>query len=175
MSKWSCTDAAPRSEAHLSGGPRRPQVRAAAVTGSAGASRSRPIAMWCVRLMPGLEAADFAACAGAAISERHPSALLLLDEVIALGRAEDAVPDAVPVPLAVDNAALCVVTCGNTQRRKRARDRAVEVVAYDNVLKMLDPDSELRDEAERKQVEARNRLDREIAGAFQLRLPGARP
>jgi hypothetical protein len=53
---------------------------------------------WCVRLISGPEAADLAACAGAAISERHPSALLLLDELIALGRAEDAVPDALPVP-----------------------------------------------------------------------------
>ena len=69
--------------------------------------------------------------------------------------------------MAVDNAASCVVACVNTQRRKRVRDRAVEVVAYDNVLKMLDPESELRDEAERKQAEARNRLDREIADAFQ--------
>jgi hypothetical protein len=53
---------------------------------------------WGVRLISGREAADLAACPGAAISERHPSALLLLDELIALGRAEDAVPDALPVP-----------------------------------------------------------------------------
>jgi Protein of unknown function (DUF499) len=69
--------------------------------------------------------------------------------------------------MAVDNAASCVVACVNTQRRKRVRDRAVEVIAYDNVLKMLDPGSELREEAERKQIDARNRLDREIADAFQ--------
>jgi hypothetical protein len=46
----------------------------------------------------GPEAADLAACAGAAASKRHASALVLLDELIALGRAEDAVPDALPVP-----------------------------------------------------------------------------
>jgi hypothetical protein len=52
---------------------------------------------WRVHLVPGSEAADLAACAAAATSDRHPSALLLLDELIALGREEDAVPDALPV------------------------------------------------------------------------------
>ena len=55
----------------------------------------------------------------------------------------------------------------NTQRRKRARDRALEVAAYDRVLRGLDESSDLRDEAEMKLAEARKRLDREIEDAFQ--------
>jgi Protein of unknown function (DUF499) len=67
----------------------------------------------------------------------------------------------------VDNAASCVVACVNTQRRKRARDRALEVAAYDRVLRGLDPSSELRTEAELKLTDARKKLDREIEDAFQ--------
>jgi hypothetical protein len=69
--------------------------------------------------------------------------------------------------IAVDNAASCVVACVNTQRRKRARDRAVEAVAYSYVLRMLDERNELRAEAELKLKKARDRLDRETADAFQ--------
>lgn len=69
--------------------------------------------------------------------------------------------------MAVDNAASCVVACVNTQRRKRARDRAVEAVAYHFVLRTLDKSSELRPEAELKLNEANQRLDREISDAFQ--------
>jgi len=67
----------------------------------------------------------------------------------------------------VDNAASCVVACVNTQRRKRARDRALEVAAYDRVLRGLDEASELRTEAELKLSDARKKLDREIEDAFQ--------
>jgi Protein of unknown function (DUF499) len=69
--------------------------------------------------------------------------------------------------LTADAAASCIVACVNTQRRKRARDRALEVLAYDTVLRTLDEHSDLRGEAERKLSEARGRLDQEIKDAFQ--------
>jgi hypothetical protein len=64
-------------------------------------------------------------------------------------------------------AASCVVACVNTQRRRRARDRAAEVAAYELVLKTLDQASDLRPEAERKHLELRKKLDQEIESAFQ--------
>jgi hypothetical protein len=72
-------------------------------------------------------------------------------------------PDALPF----DNAASCVVACINTQGREAVRKRAAEALAYRAVLKMLDPDDELRAEATERLREIERRVDEDLKRAFR--------
>ncbi|WP_405430447.1 DUF499 domain-containing protein [Streptomyces anulatus] len=73
-----------------------------------------------------------------------------------------------PHALRVDNAASCVVACVNTQRRDKARKRAREVLAWHSVLKQVNSeDVDEHREATTKYSEAADKLDEDIAKAFQ--------
>jgi hypothetical protein len=72
-------------------------------------------------------------------------------------------PDALPF----DNAASCVVACINTQGREAVRKRAAEALAYRAVIKMLDPDDELRAEATERLRETERRVDEDLKRAFR--------
>jgi hypothetical protein len=72
-----------------------------------------------------------------------------------------------PDPLAVDNAASCVVACVNTQRREVVRKRAVDALAWRGVLALLDVGSEQREEAEREVKEAERKFDEDLRKAYQ--------
>lgn len=70
--------------------------------------------------------------------------------------------------LRVDNAASCVVTCVNAQRRDVTRKRAGEVLAWRNVVRQInaDEDDEQR-EATAKCNEAEAKLRKDLEKAFQ--------
>lgn len=69
-------------------------------------------------------------------------------------------------PMAVDNAASCVVACVNTQRRDTVRRRAIEALAWQHVV-ALDLESEQLEEAREKLTEAMDKLDSDVLRAFQ--------
>jgi Protein of unknown function (DUF499) len=70
-------------------------------------------------------------------------------------------------PLPVDNAASCVISCVNTQRREDARKRATEYLAWRAVVSQLEGDPERLDEAQGHVHDSTKRLDTEIRRAFQ--------
>jgi hypothetical protein len=76
-----------------------------------------------------------------------------------LGQGADALP--------FDNAASCVVACISTQGRETVRKRAAEALAYRAVVKMLDPDDELRAEAVERLRETERRVDEDLKRAFR--------
>ena len=69
--------------------------------------------------------------------------------------------------LPIDNAASCVVACINTQGRETVRKRAAEALAYRAVIRMLDPDDELRTEASGRLRETERRLIEDLKRAFR--------
>lgn len=69
--------------------------------------------------------------------------------------------------LPVDNAASCVVTCVNTQRRDAVRKRAAEVLAWKAVVSQLDPEDDKRREALTDLKTTTERVDADIQKAFQ--------
>lgn len=72
-------------------------------------------------------------------------------------------PDSLPF----DNAASCVVACINTQWRETVRKRAAEALAYRAVLKVLDPDDELRVEAAERLRETERRVEEDLKRAYR--------
>ncbi|TDD84857.1 DUF499 domain-containing protein, partial [Actinomadura rubrisoli] len=69
--------------------------------------------------------------------------------------------------LPVDNAASCVVACVNTQRRDTVRKRVIEVLAWQAVIKQLDPADDKRAEAQAELRTATKRVDDDLEKAFQ--------
>jgi hypothetical protein len=69
--------------------------------------------------------------------------------------------------LPVDNAASCVVSCVNTQRRDEARKRATDHLAWRLVAAQLEGDPDRDDEATGHAKQSLDKLDREIRRAFQ--------
>lgn len=72
-----------------------------------------------------------------------------------------------PNPMAVDNAASCVVVCVNTQRRDVVRKRAIEALAWRNVKGLIDDGSDQRTEVEENEREAFRKLDDALRSAYQ--------
>jgi hypothetical protein len=98
-----------------------------------------------------------------------PRRWTLLNGKDTLSRAEiTAVLGLGPNPMRVDNAASCIISCVNTQRRDIARKRAGEVLAWLHVLKQINEDEvdELR-EARLKYDEATGKLHKDVDKAFQ--------